>query len=144
MRAPYEHFTGTQGTDDFCGARQERNNAHVMQPAVRVGTSGLGSRNRRILQRCRQRRPTLHSGRTVCPLDNKLIDQPSLQALGSPDHEIGDQEERQTGGEGRRSNCTRAGSGTNQPAEKHGNQRRPIYVPETGVETQHGIVESER
>jgi hypothetical protein len=34
MRAPYQHFTGAQGADDFCGARQERNNAHVMQPAV--------------------------------------------------------------------------------------------------------------
>jgi hypothetical protein len=40
MRAPYQHFAGAQGADDFRGAGQKRNNTHVMQPAVPARTSG--------------------------------------------------------------------------------------------------------
>jgi len=39
VRTPYQHFARAQGTDDFCGTRQQRNNAHATQPAAPVGTS---------------------------------------------------------------------------------------------------------
>jgi hypothetical protein len=73
MRTPYEHFTSIQGTNDFSGARQERNNPHVMQPAAPVGRGAGRPRNRRILQRCRWHRPRLDCGRTVPQLGSRPI-----------------------------------------------------------------------
>ena len=39
VRTSYQHLASAQGADNFCGTRQQRNNAHAMQPAAPVGTS---------------------------------------------------------------------------------------------------------
>src|SRR6266478_2584184 len=52
-----------------------------------------------------------------------------VHLAGSPDHEVGDKEERETGGERRYCNYTRATSVTNRAAEQYRNPRRRIYVP---------------
>src|SRR5260370_28983215 len=65
-----------------------------------------------------------------------------VHLAGSPDHEVGDKEERETGGERRYCNYTRATSVTNHAAEQYRNQRRRIYVPKPRVEAQHQITQN--
>src|SRR5271157_4108674 len=120
-----------------------------MQPAVPIGIGGESRRNRRISQGsqgCRRHRPALIlvEGYASQVTGRQTTYRIRVQLAGSPEHKVGDKEERETGGDGRSRNYTRATSVTNQPAEQHRNQRRRINVPKAGVEAQHDVTPNKR